>query len=157
MDDLVLSVIAATLIGAGTTVGAMVPFSTFIMAALKRLDEAEGIRAMQQINQTVYTPWFMVPFFGTTLLSIGAVAFALMNTDQGWWLSLLAAGSLFVIGVFGVTAVGNVPLNNQLARIEPGDAASSEFWQSYLAAWTRWNHARVVLGALSIILYSWVL
>ena len=42
----------------------------------------------------------------------------------------LAAGSLFVIGVFGVTAVGNVPLNNQLARIEPGDAASSEFWQN---------------------------
>jgi len=157
VGDLVNAGVVAAVVGAGLTVGTLFAFSTLIMAALKRLDDAEGIRAMQQINKTVYTPWFMGPFFGTTLLSIGAVVFALMNMDQGWWLPMLCAGLLFVIGVFGVTAVGNVPLNERLARMDPDDAATAEFWRRYLVVWTRWNHARVGLGVLSIILYSWVL
>jgi len=157
VDKLFMAAVVANLIGAGATVGAMFAFSTFIMTALSRLDEPEGIRAMQQINKAVYTPWFMVPFFGTTLLSIGVIAFALMNTDQEWWLPLISAGSLFVMGVFGVTALGNVPLNEKLAVIKPDDSDSIALWQRYLVDWTRWNHVRVVFGALSIIFYSWLL
>jgi uncharacterized membrane protein len=37
----------------------------------------------------------MGPFFGTTLLSVGAVVFALMNMDQEGSSPLLAAGLLF--------------------------------------------------------------
>ena len=154
MGDLLDVAVVAAIAGAGMIVGSMFAFSAFIMAAFRRLEEAEGIRAMQRINETVYTPWFMVPFFGTTLLSIGVVVFASMHTDHAWWPTPLAAGLVFVVGVFGVTAVGNVPLNERLACMEPSDAASSGFWQHYLVVWTRWNHLRVGLGVISIILYS---
>lgn len=77
MDDLVTILIRLAIVGTMVIGGSLFAFSTFIMAALKRLSDAEGIRAMQQINKTVFTPWFMVPFFGTALLSLCAVAFAL--------------------------------------------------------------------------------
>jgi uncharacterized membrane protein len=154
VGDLVDAGAAVAVVGAGLTVGTLFAFSAFIMSALVRLSDAEGVRAMQQINKTVYTPWFMGPFFGTTLLSVGAIALALMNTDQGWWLPLFTAGLLFVVGVFGVTAVGNVPLNKKLAGLDPDDAAAAEFWRRYVVVWTRWNHTRVVLGVLSIALYA---
>ncbi|MFK7758603.1 MAG: DUF1772 domain-containing protein [Phycisphaerales bacterium] len=157
MSDLFYAVVVVTLVGAAVTVGALFAFSTFIMRALKRLDDAEGIRAMQQINKTVYTPWFMGPFFGTSLLSIGAAVFALTNMDQEWWMLLLSAGLLYAIGMFGFTAVGNVPLNKRLAGMDADGVATAEYWRRYLALWTRWNHARVIFGVMSIILYSMVL
>ncbi len=153
VSDLVNTGLVIAVVGAGLTVGTLFAFSAFIMSALKRLDEAEGIRAMQQINKTVYTPWFMGPFFGTTFLSAGAVVLALMSMDQQWWLPLLCAGLLFVVGVFGITAVGNVPLNTKLASLDSDNVATAEFWRHYIVIWTRWNHARVVLGTLSIIFY----
>lgn len=155
-DPANIGVIAAV-VGAGMTIGSVFAFSTFVMPALRSLDEDAGIRAMQRINETVYTAWFMGAFLGTTVLSAGAVVFGLMNLTQAWGPSLLLAGSTFVGGVFGVTAFGNVPLNEKLARMTPDEAATNGFWRRYLIVWTRWNHARVVSGALSIALYSWAL
>lgn len=50
---------AATLItalGCGLVAGAFFAFSSFVMAALKRLSTAEGIAAMQSINILAITP-----------------------------------------------------------------------------------------------------
>ena len=154
MDELINILARACIVGAALIGGSLFAFSTFIMAALKQMPDAEGIRAMQHINRTVYTPWFMIPFFGTTLLSIGAVVLGLLNTDQGWWIAMISAGASYAVGVFLVTAVGNVPLNKALDRVDSRDEASIEAWRRYVKVWTRWNHARVASSVLAIILFS---
>ena len=154
MDDLLTILIRLAIVGAMVIGGALFAFSTFIMAALKRMPDAEGIRAMQQINKTVFTPWFMGPFFGTTILSLGAILCALMNMDQAWWLQLLGAGLLYAAGLFLVTVVGNVPLNDKLARLDADQSGTADLWRHYLVVWTRWNHVRSVASIGSILLFA---
>lgn len=151
MEDLLGILIRFALVGVALVGGSLFAFSTFIMAALKRIPDAEGIRAMQQINKTVFTPWFMVPFFGTGLLALGAIVCAFMNTDQAWWLPLLGGGGFYAVGLFLVTVVGNVPLNEQLAGMDADQTPTAEFWQRYQTVWTRWNHVRSVASVGAVL------
>ncbi len=154
MDETINILARVGIVGVALIGGALFGFSSFIMAALARMPDAEGIRAMQNINKTVFTPWFMVPFFGTAVLGVGAVALGLFNTDQGWWLPMASAGVLYVLGVFVVTAAGNVPLNNALAAVDADDPASAELWRKYCVVWTRWNHVRVIASVFALIQFG---
>ena len=131
----------------------MFAFSTFIMAGLKRLPDTDGIRAMQSINKTVYTPWFMGPFFGTALLSAVSVVLGILNTQSTWSIAMIVAGLMFALGAFGVTAVGNVPMNTKLHGMNADDPAAAAYWQRYLVVWTRWNHVRVLASVGSVLLF----
>jgi uncharacterized membrane protein len=55
---------------------------------------------------------------------------------------MLAGSLLYLVGTFGVTVVGNVPLNDALAALDPADAGSASAWASYQARWMAWNHVR---------------
>ncbi|MEO1129513.1 MAG: anthrone oxygenase family protein [Planctomycetota bacterium] len=157
MDDVVTIMARVGIVGVGLTGGSLFAFSTFIMAALKQLPDAEGIRAMQQINTTVFTPWFMVPFFGTAALGLGAVVLGLIHMEQPWSIGLAAAGLSYVLGVFVVTAAGNVPLNARLDRMSSDDPEAAAFWHRYLRIWMRWNHVRAATSVLSMLLFGSVL
>jgi len=63
---------------------------------------------------------------------------------------LLVGGAMYLVGTFFVTMRCNVPLNNSLAAVAPGDASDEERWDRYVRRWTAWNHVRTVasLGAL---------
>ena len=151
MADLVGVAAIAGLVGVAVVGGSLFAFSTFVMAALARLSEPEGIRAMQHVNRTVYTPWFMVPFGGTAILSLGLLVLSLLNRDEPWWLEIASAAALYVGGVFLVTAVRNVPLNERLARMDADDPDAAAFWRRYLVVWTRWNHVRVAASVLALV------
>ena len=58
-------------------------------------------------------------------------------------------GIVYLAGCFLVTIVGNVPLNDALARVDPDAEGASDEWRAYLSAWTRWNHVRT--GACVIV------
>lgn len=55
-----------------------------------------------------------------------------------------------------VTAVFNVPLNDQLAAAAPDSAAAAELWQRYLSVWVGWNHVRTLapLGSLALFILA---
>jgi uncharacterized membrane protein len=113
------------------------------MPALARLSPAQGVLAMQSINVTAVTPPFMSVFFGTAGLAVLATVLA----GDSWLLWLGSA--LYVFGVIGLTAVCNVPRNNALAGVAPGDAETALHWARYVSEWTAWNHVRTAaaLGA----------
>jgi uncharacterized membrane protein len=150
MSELTQTLIVIAVLASSMVVGTLFAFSVFIMNALSGLEKSEGIRAMQRMNQTVYTPWFMVPFSSTTLVSIGAVVSSLIGADQNSRTALLCAGTIYLLGVFGITALGNVPMNKRLSAMNADDPATHHYWDHYLSRWTRLNHARVALGVLSI-------
>ena len=154
MDDVLSVFVKIFLVGVALTGGSLYAFSTFIMSALKRLPDPEGIRAMQQINITVFSPFFMVPFFASALFSIGALVVALSHTEDSWWLPLLCAGTCYGLGLFLVTAIGNVPLNNRLAQVDADEAASADFWREYQRRWCNLNHVRSASAVAAVILLA---
>jgi uncharacterized membrane protein len=135
-------------LGCGLIAGVFFAFSTFVMSALARLEPAQGIAAMQSINITVINPWFMTAFLGTAVACLFLAISSLLKWQQPGAAYLLLGSVLYLVGTFGVTMIGNVPLNEALAKVNP-NTGGANLWVSYLRDWTMWNHVRTVaaLGA----------
>jgi uncharacterized membrane protein len=127
MSGLLYAAPLATALGGGLVAGVFFAFSTFVMAALRRLKPEEGIAAMQSINIVVVTPVFMTALFGTAAACLGLTAWAVISANGRMTALVLAGCVLYLIGTVGVTMVCNVPLNNRLAKLHPRDAGAGAY------------------------------
>ena len=134
----------ATALGCGLVAGVFFAFSTFVMPALKRLPPANGIAAMQSINELAVTPAFMATLFGTAVACLGLVVRAAVSSGEWPTALVIAGGALYIVGTIGVTIACNVPLNDGLAMLHPQDAGAASRWAEYVTKWTAWNHVRTV-------------
>lgn len=156
-QQIILLLIVLATIGCGLVAGIFFAFSSFVMAALGRIPAAQGIAAMQSINITVINPGFMLALFGTALLCLALVVIAIISWDQPGNALIIAASLLYLLGCIGVTMVCNVPLNDLLAAAQPDTPEAHALWSRYLREWTRWNHVRTVVPAVSAILFIFAL
>lgn len=153
-DQLVFAAKLFSALGCGLIAGAFFAFSTFVMNALARLPPSQGIAAMQSINIAVINPWFMSVFMGTTAACLFLVVSSLVRWQQPGAAYVLAGSLLYVIGTFLVTVVFNVPLNDALASVDPGNPESATFWVRYVSQWTVWNHVRTVAAVAAATLFT---
>ncbi len=144
MSGVLYAATLVTALGCGLIAGVFFAFSTFVMPALKRLPPAEGIAAMQSINEQPVTPAFMTALFGTAAACLGLVAWAVISLGERPAALVLASGALYIVGTIGVTIARNVPLNERLANLDPQGAEAAGRWEEYVAKWTAWNHVRTV-------------
>jgi len=133
-----------TALGCGLIAGVFFAFSSFVMAALKRLEPAEGIAAMQSINVLAVTPIFMTALFGTAAACLGLVAWTVISSDGRTTALVLAGCTLYLVGTVGVTVACNVPLNYGLAKLDARGAEAAVRWDQFVTKWTAWNHVRTV-------------
>jgi uncharacterized membrane protein len=138
-------------LGSGLMAGLFFVFSAFMMTALSRLGAPQGIAAMQSINVAILNPVFLIVFMGTAVLSLAAAAAAVWNWSAEGSAWLLAGSLLYLVGIIVVTMVFNVPLNDELAAVDPASGEGAATWTRYLDVWVKWNHVRSVagLGALA--------
>jgi len=146
MSPALFGVSLAAAVGAGVNGGVFFAFSSFVMPALQRLPDAQGIAAMQSVNVTAVRPVFMSVLFGTAALCLVLIAWAIVSWDgSSPW--LIAGGALFLLGVIAVTIAGNVPINDAVAALDPHAAGAARAWDDHARDWTLWNHVRTVAGA----------
>jgi uncharacterized membrane protein len=142
MDGLLFVLTLLAALGCGLNAGVFFAFSTFVMAALRRLPPAHGIAAMQSINIQAVTPAFMTALFGTAAVCLGLIVWAVISWGERSAALVLAGGALYIVGTIGVTIARNVPLNDRLTRVDPRDVDVAGPWDEYVARWTAWNHVR---------------
>jgi len=140
-------------LGCGLLAGLYFAFSTFIMTALGRIDQAAGIAAMNAINVEIVRSLFMPLFLATTLSSAALAGLAIVRWSEAGAIAMLVGGVLYVIGMFVVTAVFNVPLNDALAAVDPNSGAAATLWTRYLSGWTFWNHVRTIASTAACALF----
>ncbi|HEV2780985.1 MAG TPA: anthrone oxygenase family protein [Actinophytocola sp.] len=124
--------------------GVFFAFSTFIMAALRRMPAPQGIAAMQSINVTVLTPLFMIPLFGAGLLAAVLAVVGILRLGEPNGAYLLAGSLVYLLGTPIITIVYHVPRNNALDRLDPSTSDSADQWARYLREWTGGNHVRTL-------------
>lgn len=149
-----IGLLLAAVIGCGVIGGVFFAFSAFVMRALARLPEAEGIAAMQAINSAVIRPLFLVPFLGTGVLCAVLVIDGVRRWGDADAFGLVAGGVLYIVATLLVTIAGNVPLNDALAKVRPGDADAAAHWQAYVRRWTTWNHVRTVAAIVAAAVFT---
>jgi uncharacterized membrane protein len=132
-------------VGAAVVAGVFFAFSTFVMPALRRLPNAQGLAAMQAINKAApSSAFFMTALFGTAVLCVLLALSAVTRLDQTTAVYQLAGCLLYLLCVV-VTIVYHVPRNNALAHLDASSAAAGGTWRHYLTGWTAWNHVRTLL------------
>ena len=81
------------------------------------------------------------------------VAIALLCWNEPGAMATVAGGAFNVLGMFVVTMIFNVPLNNALAAADPASPEAVSLWARYLTDWTLWNHVRTVASTAAVALF----
>jgi len=148
-------VLALATLSTGLVAGVYYGFSVAVNPAFARLPDGQYIRAMQEINDAIQNPFFAVSFFGAPLLLALATGLYARRPRGRQFGLVLAATLVFWVGSLGVTAGGNIPLNEQLASYAPGATASAAtIRRQFAQPWNRWHQVRTLasIGALALLL-----
>lgn len=136
-------------VGCAAMGGVFFAFSAFVMPALRRLPQQDGLSAMQSINVTAVRPAFMTGLFGTAVVCVVLLFRAATTWGDRHAVLLVVGGAVYLVGVIGLTVAYHVPLNDSLATLDPAAVSSNEQWARYLHDWTAANHVRALAGAVA--------
>lgn len=146
-DWIVYACVIAAL-ASGLIAGVFLTFSDFVMRSLIAAHPEGGIEAMQNINRKVYGSVFLVLFMAMAPVSVALAVYASLALTGAAATWIIAGAAIYVISVFLVTIVCNVPMNKRLDRMDQAARETTDYWRIYGPVWTRWNHVRTV-GSLA--------
>ena len=138
----ILLLVGGTL--SGVLAGLLFIFSNTVVPALRSLKPQTHIEIMQIINVKILNPIFMAVFVGPSVL-LALAAFLMRGGAEFPY--LLAAAALQIIGVFGITGGGNVPLNDQLEKVDItriSDAEAEKLRNDYHGVGSRWMQLNAI-------------
>ncbi len=145
------TILAATATTTALMAGLFFAYSCSVTLGLQKLPDAEYIAAMQSINRAIQNPVFFLVFFGTLLLlPVSAYLNYHKPVSLKCWL-LIAAMFIYFIGVFGVTAAGNIPLNNSLDKFNLANSSKEIIALKRAAFETRWNNLNIIRTLSSLL------
>lgn len=147
MLDTITLIITGTL----TTLlsGVFFGYAVSVNGALGKLRDEEYVRAMQSINKVIQNPLFFLTFMGPVILLPFATFLTYDNASIQFWLMLFAT-IIYIVGTFGITVAGNVPLNDQLAKADIG--AAHEARDRFEKPWNRLHAVRTIASVIVTIL-----
>lgn len=153
LSNILLVVTATT---TALVAGLFYSWSVSVTPGLARLPDAGYIAAMQAMNDAILNPLFFVCFLGSVLLLPLStyVHYAQLPSLRFWF--LLAAAAIYIIGVFGVTILGNVPLNEALKSFPLQAASPQEVAAQRLAFEGPWNQLNVIRTIAAIVAFVFV-
>lgn len=128
-------------------------WSVSVILGTKKVGDVTYLETMQHINREILNPVFFIVFFGS-LITLLSNAYLQFNNKPVFWFALVSA-IIYLIGTFGVTAFGNVPLNNELDALNINQLSVIElknFRTYYEGSWNQYHNIRTVTGMISFII-----
>jgi len=152
MSDYILLL---TALSVALIAGLFYAYSCSVNTGLGRLSDIEYLSAMQAINKAILNPWFFGSFMGSMLLLPMSTWLQFSSEQYLRFYLLLGATIIYLIGVFGVTAFGNVPLNERLAGadlITLSGQAIGDLRTAFENPWLQYHMVRTLAAILTLIL-----
>lgn len=145
------AVLIATTLCIGLMAGLFYSYSCSVVPGLGKLSDTEYITAMQSINRAIQNPVFFIAFFGSLLL----LPFSCyLNYSRPvhirFWL-VLAATLIYLIGAFGTTVLGNIPLNNSLEKFNISGQSKDLIRIQRIAFESKWNNLNLLRSSASVL------
>lgn len=146
--------LAFAVVATALMAGLFYSYSCSVIPGLAKLNDAGYLSAMQSINRAIQNPAFFSAFFGALLLlPLAAWAnYGVPVTPRFWW--LVAGTMAYGIGLFGITVLCNVPLNNLLDGFEINSATPQQLAEMRLRfeqPWNFWNVVRTIAVILALV------
>lgn len=131
--------------------GLFFSWSVAVMPGLSLLRNDQYLAAMQAMNRAILNPLFLICFMLPVAL-LPLAAYRYYHTVGFVW--LLAAAVLYVAGVFLVTMIGNVPVNDQLDKMQLTLSIADDLQAMRMRIENTWvwlNHIRTIAAVAAII------
>jgi uncharacterized membrane protein len=138
--------------------GFLFAFAVVVMPGIRSLDDGAFIRAFQVIDRIIQNnqPVFVLVWAGSVLAVTAAGVMAIWTSIGVDRLLTVTAALVYLLGVQVPTFTINVPLNNQLQRVDVAamtKTARQRARETFEARWNRWNVIRTALaGFVSVLL-----
>ena len=122
------------------------------MPGLKTLDDVSFIRAFQAVDRVIRNnqPLFVFVWVGSVLAIVAATILG-FRTVTGVDRVLIIAALVYLLGVQAPTMTINIPLNNQLQKLDVATmtgTASRRARERFEARWNRWNVIRTMCASV---------
>ena len=154
IDGLIYPLTLLAILGTAAVGGLFFAFSVLVMRGLNTLPFAQGIVAMQRINASVRTPFFVLAFVGTLLACLALAVASVVMWDEPDAPLVLAGSLTYLIGGFALTIRYHLPRNEALAALDPAAADAASQWARYVAEWTVGNHLRAAASLAATVLLA---
>ena len=137
--------------------GFLFAFAVVVMPGIRRLDDGGFIRAFQAVDRVIQDsqPLFVLVWVGSVLAAIGTAVWGLWALAGADRLLVVLAAVVYLLGVQLPTIAVNVPLNNQLQKLDVAsltEAARARAREAFEPRWNRWNVARAWCASLVSVL-----
>lgn len=151
-----LILILATLLSA-LVAGLLFAFSIVTMPGIKLLDDREFIRAFQVIDGVIQNnqPLFMLVWVGSVVAMLVTAVLSFGQLSGVELVLMIVATAVYLFGVQLPTVTINVPLNNQLQRVEVdqlSEPAQKKARMDFEPRWNQWNRIRTGFASLASVM-----
>ena len=157
-----ISLITATFL-CSLVAGFLFAYAVVVMPGLKKLNDQDFIRAFQVTDGIIQNnqPLFILMWLGSVIALILATIAGIKTLDGMNLSLLLLAATLYFVGVQALTVVINLPLNNQLQKLNVdvmNDTELASARQVFESRWNRFNVIRTVVACgVSLLLITLLL
>jgi uncharacterized membrane protein len=138
----------------GLSAGFFFSWEVSVIPGTKQVSDRNYLETMQSINRAILNPAFFAVFIGSLLcLIVASYMQYRAGINFSFWLTL-AATLIYLIGTFGVTIFGNVPMNESLearnlAMVDTEGLRAIR--TSFEGRWNQLHSIRTVFAVLSLI------
>ncbi len=145
--------LAVATLATGLVAGVFYAYSVSVDLGLAVQPDESYVATMQAINEKIQNPLFFTSFFGAALFPIVALAVHFPKPRSGRFSLIALACALYIGGGFLLTTFVNVPMNDQLAAVDPDASARvlSSARDAYEGPWDFWNRVRTVFSTLAFL------
>lgn len=136
--------------------GLFFTWSNSIMPGLKQLSTKSFLEAMQSLNRVILNPSFLITFLiPVALLPLNCYLQFKEAVGMKFYFLLLAC-IFYVFGVFLVTMIVNVPINESLDKLDILRASDKDLLHQRIQFENRWipfNTTRAICAFLSLLCF----
>jgi uncharacterized membrane protein len=135
--------------------GLLYAYSCSVNPGLSKLSDEGYVAAMQSINRAIQNPLFFASFMGTLVLLPLSTWMGYRTHHSTYFFLLLSASIIYLIGVFGVTVLGNIPLNQALDQFTLQQASAKDITDHrvlFELPWNKFHSIRTLSAVAALVL-----
>ena len=139
----------------GLLSGIFFTWTNAVTPGIGKLNDLGYLTALQSMNRVILNPSFYIIFMGSVVILPLSTVLNYETKPSFVFKIMLVASIIYILGVFLVTILGNIPLNDLLDKIDLEDCSIedvSNLRDKIEAKWNGFNLIRTIASTSSFIL-----
>jgi uncharacterized membrane protein len=137
-------ILALAILFTGLMAGVFFTWSNAVKPGIGKLSDLEYLKALQSMNRVILNNTFKIIFGGAIITTALLPAFYFNSYPNNvFWIFILIL-FIYWIGAFGVTVLGNIPLNELLDKTSLGSISLEEGKALRTSIEVKWNNLNLI-------------